>query len=61
MEKWNSIVFVKIKLFILKVPNKNTLRTFAVAKNTGFTFGRHLVSGLGCGFLLTSSQERKFT
>ena len=26
-----------------------------------FTVGRHLVSGLGCGFLFTSSQERKFT
>ena len=37
MEKWNSILFVKINVFILKVPSiyldKNTLRTFAVAKN----------------------------
>ena len=67
MEKWNSILFVKIKHFVIKVPSTWT-RTPADLrgdkKRTSklvLTVGRHLVSGLGCGFLFTSSQEWKFT
>ena len=70
MEKWNSILFVKIKLFFYPKNTYIVLGQEHPADLRGgkkrssklvLTVGRHLVSGLGCGFLFTSSQERKFT
>ena len=64
MEKCNSILFVKIKLFVIKVSSTWTrtpcgpLRWQKHTSKLVLTVGRHFVSSLGCGFLFTSSQER---
>ena len=67
MEKWNSILFVKVKLFVIKVPSAWTRTPCGPSrwqKRTSklvLTISRHLVSGLGCSFLFPSSQEQKST